>query len=139
MGFTEDISMLKYFLTAIAENKGYDTMIGIMIFPEVIETNKDRNDTCRKIHDGINRDLMNNFITGYIIAVKKYGIDDANERMKEKLIETILKYQPWYTRESLLEEVSNANKYANKMAGLSDVMKNGIHLYQTEDGKYEYE
>ena len=139
MGFTEDISMLKYFLTAIAENKGYDTMIGIMIFPEVIENNKNRNDTCRKIHDGISKDLMNNFITGYITAVKKYGIDDANERMKEKLIETILKYQPWYTRESLLEEVSNANKYANKMVELTNVMKNGIHLHQTEDGKYEYE
>lgn len=139
MGFTEDISMLKYFLTAIAENKGYDTMIGIMIFPEVIENNKNLNDTCRRIHDGINKNLMNNFITGYITAVKKYGIDDANERMKEKLIETILKYQPWYTRESLLEEVSNTNKYANKMAELTNVMKNGIHLHQTEDGKYEYE
>jgi hypothetical protein len=59
--------------------------------------------------------------------------------MKEKLIETIFKYQPWYTRESLLEEVSNANKYANKMAELTNIMKNGIHLHQTEDGKYEYE
>lgn len=139
MGFVEDISMLKYFLTSITENKGYNTMLEITMFPKVIEHNKDLDDRWKRIYNGINKDLMNNFITGYTTAISKYGINDANERMKEKLIDIIIKYQPWYTRDSLLEEVSNANKYANKMVKLADVMKNGIHLHQTEDGKYEYE
>lgn len=139
MGFVENISMLKYFLTALVINKGYNAMIEIKMFPRILESRKNLNDTWRRIYGETDKNLMNNFLEGYDKAVDKYGINEANERMREKLIETILKYQPYYTRELLLTEVSMANEYADKMTKLYKVMNDGIHLHQTEDGKYEYD
>ena len=52
--------------------------------------------------------VVSNFETGYLKAIEKYGLVEGHEKMKERLIETILMNDHHDTREALFERCKKA-------------------------------
>jgi hypothetical protein len=69
--------------------------------------------------------VVSNFETGYLKAVDKYGIVEGHERMKERLIQTILMNDPFDTREALFERCKKAHAF-----GI--IYGKGIHIDLTD-------
>ena len=72
--------------------------------------------------------LFISFTEGYKNAIKKYGLDIANIRMKEYLTKVILK-DTNHTEESLY-------KYMNDVWDGVNCILDGIHLYKDDNGEY---
>lgn len=70
--------------------------------------------------------VVSNFETGYLKAVEKYGLVEGHEKMKERLIETILKNDPFDTREALFERCKKAYAFGV-------IYGKGIHINLTEE------
>jgi hypothetical protein len=82
--------------------------------------------------------LIQNFFNGYRTALAKYGLVEGNARIKEKVIEILLKNRPDLTRESLLDFVIQVNE-ESRLATIKDVLAAGIHLKKNTDGTYTEE
>lgn len=74
------------------------------------------------ILDMVNPALVNNFIDGYLIARDKYGIEGANECMREKLTSVIMANDPVYPDEGSLY------KRCRDVQIMSDLLTKGIHV-----------
>jgi hypothetical protein len=49
----------------------------------------------------IDPQVVSKFETGYLKAIEKYGLEEGQKRMRDRLYETILRNDPHDTRESL--------------------------------------
>lgn len=70
--------------------------------------------------------VVSNFETGYLKAIEKYGLVEGHERMKERLIETILRNDPCDTREALFERCKKAHAFGV-------IYGKGIHINLEEE------
>lgn len=70
--------------------------------------------------------MVSNFETGYLKAVEKYGLEEGHKRMKERLIETILRNDPNDTLESL-------NKRLKLTYTFGVLYAKGIHINLDEN------
>ena len=70
--------------------------------------------------------VVSNFETGYLKAVDKYGLVEGHERMKERLIQTILMNDPFDTREALFKRCKKAHAF-----GI--IYGKGIHVDLTNE------
>ena len=74
----------------------------------------------------IDPQVVSNFEIGYLKAIEKYGLEEGHERMKERLIETILRNDPHDTREAL-------NKRLKLTHTFGIIYTKGIHINLTEE------
>jgi hypothetical protein len=82
--------------------------------PEVIEMMKADNTFKPEVIDQIKTidpKVVSNFETGYLKAVEKYGLVEGHEKMKERLIKTILMNDHHDTREALFERCKKARAF----------------------------
>lgn len=70
--------------------------------------------------------VVSNFETGYLKAIEKYGLVEGHERMKERLIKTILMNDPSDTQEALFERCKKAHAF-----GI--IYGKGIHIDLEEE------
>lgn len=131
-----DIAMLKMLLVPFLIETGEDVRTDV---DDIIRIHKEASTSEVKcavtmIWNKCNHNLVENFIVGYDKAIEKYGIDEANEILQEKLIETILKYDVGRTRSELIKKLKQMNAAADISSKLA--VDGGIHLEQDEDGNY---
>lgn len=131
-----DITILKMLLVPFLTETGKDvrTCVEDMIRVHKEASTADIKCPVAMIWNKCNHKLVENFIEGYDKAIEKYGIDEANERLQEKLIETILKYEGGRTRSELIRKIKQLNAAADISSKIA--VNGGIHLEQDEDGNY---
>lgn len=131
-----DLAYLKAMLTEFIVNDD-DSLIRtkICLTATMIKALRDSDGQIGVIVREMNPELQEKFIEGYERAIEKYGITAGNYKMKEFLIDLILKYEPYRTREDVIALVIKGDT----MAALSvKMMKNGgIHLEKDEEGNYK--
>ena len=86
----------------------------------------------RHIGDIMSDKLFISFSIGYKRAIEKYGLEEANKRMSDKILSVIVNNTGHDENEinDLIE------KLYNKANNIFDIMSNGIHLTKDEDGNY---
>lgn len=70
--------------------------------------------------------VVSNFETGYLKAIEKYGLVEGHEKMKERLIQTILMNDPLDTPEALFERCKKAHTFGV-------IYGRGIHINLNEN------
>ena len=86
----------------------------------------------RHIGDIMSDKLFTSFSIGYKQAIEKYGLEEANKRMSDKILSVIVKN----TGHDENEINSIIEKLYNKANDIFDIMSNGIHLTKDENGNY---
>lgn len=131
-----DLCVLKMFLALFLTETGEDVKRELARMISVCRETAEKKlePMTAMIWNTCNPELVGNFIKGYDKAVAKYGIDEANARMQERIIETILKYEEYYSRETLINKVRVMFAAAD-MATKAE-FENGINLERDEDGNY---
>lgn len=131
-----DLCVLKMFLAVFLTETGEAVKHELARMISVCRENAEK-----KLEPGVamtwntcNPELVENFIKGYDKARVKYGIDEANRRMQERIIETILKYDKQYSREKLINRVRVL--YAAADIAAKAELEDGINLERDEDGNY---
>ena len=131
-----DLAYLKAMLTEFVVNDD-DSVIRtkIRLTATMIKALRNSDGQIGVIVREMNPELQEKFIEGYEKAISRYGISVGNYRMKEFLINLILQYEPYRTREDIIALVIKGDT----MASLSvKMMKNGgIYLEKDEDGNYK--
>ena len=86
----------------------------------------------RHIGDIMSDKLFISFSIGYKQAIEKYGLEEANKRMSDKILSVIVNNTGHDENEinDLIE------KLYNKANDIFDIMSNGIHLTKDENGNY---
>lgn len=84
------------------------------------------------IGDFMSTNLFNSFLIGYKQAIEKYGLEEANKRMSDKILSVIVKN----TGQDENEINNLIEKIYNKANDIFDIMTNGIHLTKDENGNY---
>ena len=106
---------------------------------ETFFNSKKETDTeLRMIYKSMTPGLYENFINGYKKAISKYGVSEGINRIKEKIIDTIIRNRPGVDRESLLNYVSEVDKETRRECIL-DMMIDGLHFQKDENGNYTME
>ena len=131
-----DLCVLKMFLAVFLTETGQAVKRELARMIRVCRENAKE-----KIEPGVamtwntcNPELVENFIKGYDKALAKYGIDEANSRMQERIIDIILKYDKQYSREELINRVRLL--YAMADISTKAELEDGINLEIDEDGNY---
>lgn len=90
---------------------------------------------CGKMHhigDIMSVNIFNSFSIGYKQAIEKYGLEEANKRMSDKILSVIVK-----STGQDENEINNLfEKIYNRANNIFDIMSNGIHLTKDENGNY---
>ena len=131
-----DLAYLKAMLTEFIVNDD-DSVIRtkIRLTATMIKALRDSDGQIGVIVREMNTELQEKFIEGYERAIEKYGITVGNYKMKEFLIQLILKYEPYRTREDVIALVIKGDTIASLSVKM---MKNGgIHLEKDEEGNYK--
>lgn len=131
-----DLCVLKMFLAVFLTETGEAVKRELARMIAVCKENAEKKlePATAMIWNTCNPELVENFIKGYDKAVAKYGIDEANARMQERILETILKYEDYYSREELINRVRVL--YAAADIATKAELEDGINLERDEDGNY---
>lgn len=86
----------------------------------------------RNIGGIMSANLFSSFSIGYKQAIEKYGLEEANKRMSDKILSVIVKN----TGQDENEINNLVEKIYNRANGIFDIMSNGIHLTKDENGNY---
>ena len=82
---------------------------------------------CPETH-GLSMDLLKNFSDGYRDAIKKYGEEEAAERMEKYLVKIIA--------DKTHTEPDDVDEHMNTLLGIQELFTNGIHLNKDSNGEY---
>ena len=78
---------------------------------------------------GLSMDLLKNFSEGYRNAIKKYGEEEAAERMERYLVKIIA--------DKMHIEPDDVDEHMNRSLGIQELFTNGIHLTKDSNGEYK--
>ena len=130
-----DMTFLYACLSAFTNRTDEQIEKEVYSMKEIIEKHRNTGDELGMFFSNMSHGLIENFFSGYIKAVEKYGLIEGNNRIKERTIQIILKNKPELTRDGLLEYVGRVDK-EESLRSIFDIMNEGIHLQKDENGNY---